>query len=128
MMPATSSQSRSTSSRTPASLRGVMVMSALAPPGQTPCSLAFAIAVFALSVVSLPMMLDRSETDVATALVTSLWAVRENPVVMLFWAGIIVALIAIGYLTAFIGLAVFFPLLGHATWRAYQDLVPAEGS
>lgn len=90
--------------------------------------LLFAIAVFALSVVSLPMMLDRSETDVATALVTSLWTVRENPVVMLFWAGLIVALIGIGYLTAFIGLAVFFPLLGHATWRAYQDLVPAEGS
>lgn len=88
--------------------------------------LLFAAAVFALSVVSLPMMLDRNRTDIATALVTSLWTVRENPVAMLLWAAIIVALIAIGYLTAFIGLAVFFPLLGHATWRAYQDLVEAE--
>lgn len=87
--------------------------------------LLFAIAVFALSVVSLPMMLDRSKTDIATALVTSLWTVRENPLPMLLWAAIIVALIAIGYLTAFMGLAVFFPLLGHATWRAYQDLVEA---
>lgn len=85
--------------------------------------LLFAIAVFALSVVSLPMMLDRSKVDIATALVTSLWTVRENPAVMLLWAGIIVVLIGVGYLTAFIGLVVFFPLLGHATWRAYQDLL-----
>jgi uncharacterized membrane protein len=87
--------------------------------------LLFAVAVFALSVVSLPMMLDRSNTDIATALVTSLWVVRENPAAMLLWAGIIVVLIALGYLMAFIGLVLFFPLLGHATWRAYQDLVEA---
>ena len=87
--------------------------------------LLFAAVVFALSVVSLPMMLDR-KVDVVTALVTSLWAVRENPLVMLLWAAIIVVLIGIGYLTAFIGLVVFFPLLGHATWRAYRDLIEIE--
>lgn len=81
-----------------------------------------AVVVFALSVVSLPMMLDR-KVDTATAMMTSLWTVRENPFVMLFWAGIIVVLVGIGYLTAFIGLVLFFPLLGHATWRAYQDLI-----
>jgi uncharacterized membrane protein len=58
-------------------------------------------------------------------LVTSLWVVRENPAAMLLWAEIIVVLIAVGYLTSFIGLVLFFPLLGHATWRAYQDLVEA---
>ena len=84
--------------------------------------LLFAAVVFALSVVSLPMMLDR-KVDIATALVTSLWTVRENPAVMLLWAAIIVVLIAVGYLTWFIGLVLFFPLLGHATWRAYRDLV-----
>jgi uncharacterized membrane protein len=72
--------------------------------------------------VSLPMMLDR-KVDVATALVTSLWAVGENPIVMLLWAATIVVLIAVGYWSSFIGLALFFPLLGHATWRAYRDLV-----
>ena len=85
--------------------------------------LVFAAAVFALRVVSLPMMLDRAKTDIATALVTSVWTVRENPVVMLLWAGIIVVLMAVGYLTAFIALAFFFPLLGHATWQAYKALV-----
>jgi uncharacterized membrane protein len=84
--------------------------------------LLFAGAVFALSVVSLPMMLDR-KVDVATALVTSVWTVIRNPLVMELWAAIIVVLVAIGYMTSFFGLAVFFPLLGHATWHAYQDLV-----
>lgn len=88
--------------------------------------LLFAGVVFALSVVSLPMMLDR-KVDVATALVTSLWTVRENPLVMLLWAGIIVVLIAVGYLTSFIGLVLFFPWLGHATWRAYRELVEPLG-
>ncbi|MBI5461350.1 MAG: DUF2189 domain-containing protein [Gammaproteobacteria bacterium] len=81
-----------------------------------------AAVVFALSVVSLPMLLDR-KVNVATALMTSLWAVRENPQVMLLWAAIIVALIAVGYLTYCVGLVFFFPLLGHATWRAYRDLI-----
>lgn len=82
----------------------------------------FAAVVFALSVVSLPMMLDR-KVDIATALVTSLWTVRQNPMVMLLWAAIIVVLTGVGYWTSFIGLALFFPLLGHATWRAYRDLI-----
>jgi uncharacterized membrane protein len=47
---------------------------------------------------------------------------------MLLWAAITVVLIALGYLTSFIGLVVFFPLLGHSTWRAYQDLVEAKGN
>lgn len=81
-----------------------------------------AAVVFALSVVSLPMLLDR-KVDVATAVMTSLWTVRENPLVMLLWAAIIAALIAIGYLTWFVGLVFLFPLLGHATWRAYRELV-----
>lgn len=78
--------------------------------------------VFALSVVSLPMLLDR-KVDTGTAMMTSLWAVRENPRVMLLWAAIIAALIVVGYLTWFIGLMVFFPLLGHATWRAYREMI-----
>ena len=81
-----------------------------------------AAVVFALSVVSLPMMLDR-KVDTATAMMTSLWTVRENPGVMLLWAAIIVALIVVGYLTWFIGVVLFFPLLGHATWRAYRELI-----
>ncbi len=81
-----------------------------------------AAVVFALSVVSLPMMLHR-KVDLATALVTSLWVVRTNPLLMLVWALLIVALSAIGIATAFIGMVVVFPLIGHASWHAYRDLV-----
>lgn len=78
--------------------------------------------VFAVSVVSLPMLLDR-RVDIVTAVMTSLWTVRENPAAMLVWAALIVALTAVGIATSFIGLALIFPLLGHATWHAYRDLV-----
>jgi uncharacterized membrane protein len=78
--------------------------------------------VFALSVVSLPMLMDRP-IDVVTACMTSLWVAWENKGVMLIWAAIIVGLTALGILTGFVGLAVIFPVLGHATWHAYRDLV-----
>jgi uncharacterized membrane protein len=78
--------------------------------------------VFALSAVSLPMLVDRP-VDTVTAIMTSLWAVRENRLPMLLWATMIVGLTLVGVLTAFVGLAVLFPLLGHATWHAYRDMV-----
>lgn len=81
--------------------------------------------VFAASVVSLPMMMDR-KVDVVTAVVTSLWVVRENLLAMWVWAMLIVGLTAIGVLTWFIGLIVIFPILGHASWYAYRDMVQAE--
>ncbi len=81
-----------------------------------------ALLVFALSVVSLPMMLDR-KADIAHALVTSLWVVRENPLPMLVWGGLIVALTALSFALALVPMIVVFPLLGHATWHAYRDLV-----
>jgi uncharacterized membrane protein len=81
-----------------------------------------AIGVFAFSVVSLPLMLDR-DIDVATAIVTSVKCVGRNPGAMLVWAVLIAALVAIGFLTWMIGLALVFPWLGHASWHAYRDLV-----
>jgi uncharacterized membrane protein len=78
--------------------------------------------IFSLSVVSLPMMLDR-RVDMVTAMMTSLWVVRENPWSMLLWAGLIAALVVIGFATWFVGLAIIFPVLGHATWHAYRELV-----
>lgn len=82
----------------------------------------FALAAFALTAVALPMIVDR-RSDPVTALLTSLSAVRHNPIPMLVWAATIAVAIGIGYLTAFIGLIVIFPLLGHATWHAYRGLV-----
>lgn len=81
-----------------------------------------ALLVFAMSVVSLPMMLDR-RVDMVTAILTSLAAVRQNPLTMLVWAAIIVALSVIGVMTWFVGLVVLYPLLGHASWHAYRELV-----
>ena len=81
--------------------------------------------VFAASVVSLPMMMDR-KADVVTAVVTSLVVVRENLAAMALWAVLIVALTVLGVLTWFVGLAVIFPILGHASWYAYRDTVQAE--
>jgi uncharacterized membrane protein len=81
-----------------------------------------AVLVFALSVVSLPMMLDR-RVDIVTAIMTSLSAVRDNPAPMLVWAVSIAVLAVFGVATWLVGLIVVFPLLGHATWHAYRDLV-----
>lgn len=81
-----------------------------------------AAAVFAISVVSIPMMLDR-KTDFITALLTSIAAVRANPLPMMLWAALIVIFTGIGLLTFYLGLALALPLIGHATWHAYRDLV-----
>jgi uncharacterized membrane protein len=84
-----------------------------------------ALLVFSLSVVSLPMMLHR-KVDFATALVTSFMATRHNFPVMLLWGIVIAVLVAVGMATSFIAMAVIFPLLGHASWHAYRDLVERE--
>jgi len=81
-----------------------------------------AAAVFAISVVSIPMMLDR-KTDLVTAVLTSLAAVRANPWPMVLWAALIVIFTGIGLMTFYLGLALALPLIGHATWHAYRDLV-----
>jgi uncharacterized membrane protein len=86
---------------------------------------ALAALVFALSVVSLPMLMDR-KVDIATAVMTSLWVVRENPLTMLIWAFVIGALTLLGEILWLVPLAVIFPLLGHATWHAYRDLVGSD--
>lgn len=78
--------------------------------------------VFSLSVVSIPMLVDR-KVDVLTAAMTSLRAVRKNPRVMFRWAFIIALLTIAGMFTAFIGLLLIMPLLGHASWHAYKETI-----
>ncbi len=81
-----------------------------------------ALVVFALAVVAVPMMLDR-DVDVVTAMLASLRAVAHNPGPLLLWAAIIVALTLLGFATLLFGLVPLMPLLGHASWHAYRDLV-----
>lgn len=82
----------------------------------------FALLVFALSAVSLPLLLDR-DVDVITAMLISLRAVRRNPKPMLLWGCLIVLFTAVGLATFFVGLGLLFPLVAHASWHAYRSLV-----
>jgi len=82
----------------------------------------FAGIVFAVSVVSVPMMLDRG-TDPVVAALTSVRALLANPLPLAVWALLIVLIIGAGFATFFIGLVVAAPLIGHATWHAYRALV-----
>lgn len=84
--------------------------------------LGFAVAVLALSVVSLPMLVDR-EVSVGTAIRTSLRAFNENKLMMCRWGLTVVALLVLGSIPAFVGLAVVLPVLGYATWHLYTRLV-----
>ena len=85
----------------------------------------FSMIVFTTSAFSLPMIMDR-KTDAITAVVTSVNAVLSNKKTMLLWALIIVAFVAVGFLTFFVGFIVFLPLIGHATWHAYRDTIDAS--
>jgi uncharacterized membrane protein len=82
----------------------------------------FAALTFAISVVSVPMMLDR-RTDGVVAVLTSLRAFASNVPAMLVWAATIVVIVGAGFALAFVGLVVAVPVVGHATWHAYRDLV-----
>jgi uncharacterized membrane protein len=82
----------------------------------------FAFTVFVFGIVTAPMLLDR-DVDVVTAALTSLRACLANPGATLVWAAMIAVLTAIGFATLMLGLVIIFPLLGHASWHAYRDLV-----
>ncbi|HYG90572.1 MAG TPA: DUF2189 domain-containing protein [Azospirillum sp.] len=92
----------------------------------TALGFAFAAIAFVSNVTALPMMLDRP-VDVFAAALASMIAVVKNPRAMALWAGLIVLITGIGLVTAFLGLAVALPLIGHASWHAYRDLIKREG-
>ncbi len=81
--------------------------------------------VFAATVVSAPLLLDR-DVDFTTALMTSIRAVGANPVAMGVWATIIMVATALSMATLMIGFVVAIPVIGHATWHAYRDVVDAD--
>ncbi len=79
----------------------------------------FATLVFTISVIAVPMLLDR-DVDPVTAIIASVTAVTENPMPFLGFALMVVALIAVGIGTFFVGLIVTLPMVGHATWHLYR--------
>ncbi len=82
----------------------------------------FAVTVFVLSVVAVPLIIDR-HASASEAMWASIKAAVRNIPAMIVWAAIIVALTALGFATLLLGMIVVAPLLGHATWHAYRDLV-----
>jgi uncharacterized membrane protein len=77
---------------------------------------------FVVSAVSVPMMVDRP-VDTITAVMTSVRAVSVNKPAMVVWAALIAALTTIGFGTFLLGFVIIMPLLAHATWHAYRDIV-----
>jgi uncharacterized membrane protein len=93
------------------------------------CGVGFLFAVVALcvSVVAFPMMLDR-HSSMTDAMLTSLRVVRTNPAQIAVWGLIVAALLVLGSIPAFIGLAVVIPVLGHSTWHLYRRAVESTGA
>ena len=94
---------------------GVIILGNLA-------GLCFAAAVLTLSVVSMPMLVDK-DVDARTAIDTSVRAVAANKGMMIRWGLIVAALLVVGSIPIFVGLAVVLPVLGYATWHLYTKLV-----
>ena len=81
-----------------------------------------ALAFYAMTVVSLPMLVDR-KVSFPSAIIASFAVMRRNLFVMLAWAAIIAGLLALAMIPAFVGLMVALPVLGHATWHLYVRAV-----
>jgi len=82
----------------------------------------FALVVLVTGVVSFPMLVDRN-VSAATAVRTSVRAVLENPTTMAMWGLFVAGALILGALPLFFGLAIVFPVLGHATWHLYRKVV-----
>jgi len=84
-----------------------------------------ALFTFSITVVTVPMLMDR-RIDLLSAIKTSLEATRRNWSAMALWASLIVMFVGVGLVTFYLGLIVTMPLVGHATWHAYRDLVQQD--
>lgn len=81
-----------------------------------------AMALFAITVISLPMLLER-DVDFVTAMIASLETVRANTQAMLKWAAVIAATLFVAMVPLFLGLFIALPVLGHTTWHIYRHAV-----
>ncbi|MFN3868399.1 MAG: DUF2189 domain-containing protein [Hyphomicrobiaceae bacterium] len=89
--------------------------------------LAFAAVALVVSSISFPLLLDRN-VGIASAVTTSLAVAVKNPLTVMAWGLIVAALMVLGSLPLFIGLAVVVPVLGHATWHLYRKAVVPDTS
>jgi uncharacterized membrane protein len=82
----------------------------------------FAVLAMTISVVSVPLLLDR-DVGLAAAIATSVRAVAANPETMALWGLIVAGGLVLGSLPLLVGLIFVMPVLGHATWHLYRKLV-----
>jgi uncharacterized membrane protein len=90
--------------------------------GYVICGGVLAAIVFAVSVVAVPLIIDR-RASASEAMRASLRATLANLPAMLVWAFLIVGLTTIAFVTLLVGMVIVAPLLGYATWHAYRDLI-----
>lgn len=90
--------------------------------GYIGCGAILAAFVFSVSVVAVPLMIDR-HASASEAIRASVRATLANLPAMLVWSALIVVVTAIGFITLLIGMVWVAPLLGYATWHAYRDLI-----
>lgn len=87
----------------------------------------FAVVAFVTGVVTVPTLIER-KADLMTAITTSFRVCLTNPKTMLLWAITITVIIGLGLLTFNIGLIIAMPLIAHASWHAYRDLIDKDAS
>ena len=87
------------------------------------CGAVLAGVAFLIGAFSMPYLLDRRGSNLFEAIATSVAAIRLNPRPMLLWAGLIVLLVALAMIPGLLGLVVLLPVVAHATWHAYRDIV-----
>ncbi len=81
---------------------------------------------FASVVIAIPLLLDRPVT-LWVAIHTSWRVVAHNPLALGFWAFLLTLFTLLGLGSALLGLLGVVPLLAHASWYAYRDLVAPSG-
>jgi uncharacterized membrane protein len=86
----------------------------------------YAAVTFAITVVTMPLLVDR-DVNSRVALQTSISTVSENPVTMVVWAMVIMALTFVSLVTGMLGFLLLYPLMGHASWHVYRELVDTAG-
>jgi uncharacterized membrane protein len=101
---------------------GSAAISAAQLVGYIACGAVLAGIVFAVSVVAVPLIIDR-HARASDAIRASLRVTLANLPAMLLWAALIVVVTALGFMTLLAGMVVVAPLLGYATWHAYRDLI-----
>lgn len=85
--------------------------------------LVMGLIVFSMSAFSISMMLDKEDSNVITAILSSMEAFKVNFGVMMIWGFLIVTFVFVGMITNGYGMIIAMPILGHATWHSYKDVM-----